>query len=87
VQSSGCVIERASVARSTSSQFGSVNFLKTESLHHIGTYGSLTRQDLVEMSASEAMTPRKGHLTPLAFNCSSQQLNNLIIIKYERVTS
>jgi hypothetical protein len=39
------------------------------------------------MSASEAMTPRKGHLTPLAFNCSSQQLNNLIIIKYERVTS
>jgi hypothetical protein len=39
------------------------------------------------MSAFDAMTPRKGHLTPLAFNCSSQQLNNLIIIKYERVTS
>jgi hypothetical protein len=87
VQTSHCVIERASVARSTSSQFGSVNFLKPESLHHIGTYGSLTRQDLVEMSAFEAMTPRKGHLTPLAFNCGSQQLNNLIIIKYERVTS
>ena len=68
-------------------QFGSVNFLKPESLHDAGTYRSLTRQSLVHLRAFEAMTPRIGHLTPLAFNCGSQQLNNLIIIKYECVTS
>jgi hypothetical protein len=69
------------------SQFGSVNFLKPKSLDYIGAYGSLTRQNLVQMSTFEAVTPRKGHLTPFAFNCGSEQLNNLIIIKYERVTS
>jgi hypothetical protein len=83
----GWLSERASVARHTPSQFGGVNFLEAESLHYIGTYGSLTLQNLVQLGAFETVTPRKRQLTPLAFNCGSQQLNNLAIIKYARVTS
>ena len=40
-------------------------------------------QNPVQVSAISAGVPSKGGLTTLAFNCDSQQINNVIIVKYE----
>jgi hypothetical protein len=44
-------------------------------------------QHLIERGAFDAMTPRKGALTPLTLNRGPQQTNNFIVIKDERVTA
>ncbi|MGA7231965.1 MAG: hypothetical protein WBX95_13675, partial [Xanthobacteraceae bacterium] len=44
-------------------------------------------QNLIEVGAFDAMAPRKSGLIFLPLNGGSQQLNNFVIIKYERLTA
>jgi hypothetical protein len=69
------------------SSFGGIDFPKTKSLENSAGHASFSFQNLIETGAFDATTPRKSDLISLTLNRRSQQLNNFIIIKYERVTT
>jgi hypothetical protein len=61
--------------------FGRIDFPKTKSLQNNPSRRSF------EMTAVDAVTPRKSALISFTLDCGSQQLNNFVIIKYEQVTA
>jgi hypothetical protein len=63
---------------------GDIHFAKPKSFHDSGTYASSAIQSRIEIGAINAMALRKGGLTSRAFDCGSQQINNVIIVKYTR---
>ena len=70
-----------------SGSFGGIDFPKSDSFQNSASNAFSSIQDLIQRGAFKAMTPRKSTLISLALNCGFQQLNNLIISKYEGVTT
>jgi hypothetical protein len=60
-----------------------VHFPKPETLCNRATRRFFAVQNSVQVSVINAGAPSKGVLTTLAFNCDSQQINNVIIVKYK----
>src|SRR5262252_6664885 len=60
-----------------------VHFPKPETLCNRATRRFFAVQNSVHVSVINAGAPFKGVLTTLAFNCDSQQINNVIIVKYK----
>jgi hypothetical protein len=50
-----------------------------------GTNAPSAVQNRIEFGAINAMTLREGGLTPLAFNCGLQQIDDVIIIKHSQI--
>ena len=67
--------------------FSDVHHAKTERLDDTLAHRSFAVQNHVEVNTINAVTLCKSDLTALAFNCGSQQLNDFIIIKYQRLTA
>jgi hypothetical protein len=61
-----------------------VHFPKPETLCNRATRRFFAVQNSVQVSAINAGVLSKGALTTLAFNCDSQQINNVILVKYKR---
>jgi hypothetical protein len=59
-----------------------VHFPKPETLCNRATRRFFAVQNSAQVSAINAGVPRKGALTTLALNCDSQQINNVIVVKY-----
>ena len=59
-----------------------VHFPKPETLCNRATRRFFAVQNSAQVSALNAGVPRKGALTTLALNCDSQQINNVIVVKY-----
>jgi hypothetical protein len=51
--------------------FWGIYFPKTESFQNSAAHGFFTLQNVTEMGAFEAMTPRKSTLISLSLNCGS----------------
>jgi hypothetical protein len=65
---------------------GDVHPAKPKRSYKRGAYASSAIQNRTDNSAINAMTVRESGLTSLAFNCDSQQIKNVVIIKYEEIT-
>src|SRR6516164_2255143 len=61
-----------------------VHFPKPETLCNRATRRFFAVQNSVQVRAINAGVPSKSVLPALAFNCDSQQINNIIIVKYKR---
>jgi len=64
-----------------------VNFVKLESLYNIATHGTFPVQNHVQVRAFETVSLRKSDLIALSLNCTSQQLNDFTLDKYELVAA
>jgi hypothetical protein len=71
----------SSARRPAAFSVGDIHLAKPKSFHKRATYGSFAIQNHIDHSAINAATVRKSGLTSLAFNCTFQQMNNVIIIK------
>src|SRR6516165_8342138 len=58
-----------------------VHFPKPETFCNRATRRFFAVQNSAQVSAINAVVPCKGALTTLAFNCDSQQINNVIVVK------
>jgi hypothetical protein len=63
--------------------FGNVHFVKSKSLCNCVANRSFAPQNHVQVSPINAEVLRKCDLTSLAFNCDSQQVNEVIVVKYK----
>jgi hypothetical protein len=74
--------------RREASHLGGIDFPKTKRLQNNNARRmSFSVQNHIEVAAVDAVTPRKSVLISLTLNRGSQQLNNFIIIKYERLAA
>jgi hypothetical protein len=78
-------LPNAKDALAVSHLLGDVYLTKPKSLCNGATYGSFAIQNHIEFRTIKAIALRKGDLTSLAFNCGSQQMNNVIIIKHAEI--